>query len=171
MRYKIEEMENQIIEALQAESALSGVTIATHAGEISGAYFEDPTLFEGLTQQLPFIFVQYQGKTKMQSDSVKRLDIHAVKFRFFVAAESLRATRESQISAYELLRGLYDTIHGTFFNYTGAAFTPVLAGTQITTAMRQIEPLTEQGGSNEALRVNLPRIVVYSTDYVCQVLA
>lgn len=171
MTYKIEEMEDQIIEHLQAQSALSDVTIATHAGTITGAFFQNPELMEGLITSLPFIFIQYQGKTKSAHSSEMTLDIHKPVFRFYIGAQSLRATKESQRSAYSILRALYDALHGKYFNYTGVYFTDVLSGTQITTSMSQQQPLTEGDGVYERLMVCLPRIVVYSVDYNFQVIA
>lgn len=171
MYYKIEECEDQIIAHLKLQSALSGVTIATHAGTITGAFFQQPELMEGLITQLPFIFIQYQGKTKSAHDSTLAYDVHKPVFRFYVGTKSLRATVDSQRSAYSILRAIYDSIHGYWFNYSGVLYTPVLSGTQITTAMSQQQPITEGDGVYERLMVCLPRIVVYTVDYNFQVAA
>lgn len=173
MRYYIEELEDQLIEHLQDDGNFADVNVRTYAGDLSGVVFEDPAMYEGLLQKLPCVFIQYLGKKKLQSDSVKELDIHEPVFRFHIAAQSLRTTKESQRGAYVILRDLYDSIHGHWFNVDNMLYTPALDATEITSTrgMRQLEPITESNGSNEILRVHLPRIVVYSTDYVFQVLA
>lgn len=173
MNYKIEVLEDQIIEALKSDTSLSGVNIATHAGGISGIYFQDPQLMEGLLTQLPFIFVQYQGKTKVSHDAPMVMDIHKPIFRFFVGAQSLRAAQESQRSAYSILRNLYDNLHGKYFDYTGCLYDNKLSTvtTFTQTDFSQQQPITEGDGKYEQLIVCLPRIVVYSVDYNFQVIA
>lgn len=173
MRYDISLLEDQIVYHLQQETNLDDVNIATHAGQITALYFQDAYLKEGLMKNLPFIFVQYQGKSVVDKDSTMGLDIHEVKFRFFIASQSLRATREAQLGSYDILAYLYDNLHGRYFNYTGNTYNfPLLTAPIMTVAeMNQQMPLTESDGQIEQLIVNLPDIVVYQTDYVCRMLA
>lgn len=174
LRYNIQTMEDQIIYQLQSDTNLSAVNIASHAGQITALFFQDAYLKEGLLKNLPFIFVQYQGKSKVDHDSVMGLDIVEIRFRFFIAAQSLRSTKEAQVSCYSMLASLYENIHGKNFHYAGNLITeiPQLNAPLMTVIeMNQQSPLTEANATIEQLIVNLPDVVVYQTDYVCSVLA
>lgn len=172
MNYQVEEFEDQLLETLKADSALAGVNIETHAGGVTGIYFEDPALKEGLISRLPFVFVQYQGKECIDYDDSGDNNTHKITFRLFVGAQSLRATKESQRSAYALLRAIYDRIENRYFDYEGMYAQRKLEDvTQIQRMIGQQQPIRETPGRNEQLMVNLPRIVVYCADYNFSVIA
>ena len=177
MDYKIEDLEDNIIAALTL--ALPSTTIRTYAGELSALFFDDPEKMQGVISELPFIFVEYNGKLPTQKSANFQLVIHRPVFRFYVGAESLRTTQEAARSAYSLLRTLFDTIHGKYFNYSGATGDAAIAGNQLGGgAITQIslggnqqqQAFTEIGGEGERTLFVLPRITVYTSDYNCGVL-
>lgn len=175
MNYKIEDIEDQLIATLKADVNLyPSCTIDVHAGDAIAQMFSNAALMEGIIAKLPFILVQYQGKQTTEMDESASLYKHALKFRFYVGTESLRRTKESQRSAYALLRSIYDDIHGRIPNASATAGSPLpkFTGVQIAdAAFNGWAPTIEAGGSDERLIVNLPRIVVYQTDYTLELQA
>ncbi len=174
MNYLIEELEDQIIATLEADTNLATVNVRTYAGELSGLFFEDASRLQGLITQLPFIFIEYNGKSVTTKSANFQTIIHKPVFRFYVGAQSLRMTQESARSCYSILRYLFDDINAKFFNYTGAAGLAAsnkLGGTAMSLGgYQQQQPLKEVGDSERTLFI-LPRIAVYVTDYDCQLLA
>jgi len=178
MRYELTTIEDQILATLEANSDLSGVNIRTHVGEVNEANFQDPAFAEGFVHLLPFVFVQYQGKTIEGPDgrnSVGSLYFHKLKWRFFVGSRSLRDKKEAQRAAYPLLAAVYDSIHGKWPKsnlYTLASTLSKLEGTLITTVgFNPSSPMLAVPGDDESLIVNLPEIVVYSSDYSLRLMA
>ena len=177
MRYNIENIEDQIVATLQSAFTVLGsqtVNVATHAGDLNPLVFSDPQLLEGVLPRLPFCFVQYQGKTAEMRSSDGTLYEHKLKFRIYVGASSLRTKQESQRSAYSMLRSVYDALHGKWPYYTGAPSTQTggnaLSGT-IIASLTPMSCLLEAGGRDEMLIVNLPKIVVYQSDYTIDLIA
>lgn len=130
MRYKIDKFEEQQVDTFLADPNFSGVNVRTHAGEVSPQTFMNDGLREGFARLLPALFVQYQSRTLATSDSTKQENLHVLSFRYYICAKSLRSKREAQISAYALLRSVYDRIHG---RYPAAATFPVYTGAPILT--------------------------------------
>lgn len=180
MDYNVEDIEDQVLATLQDQSALTDVEIATHAGEINIHMFTDPEHVEGLIPRAPFIYVRYRGRTNMSTtpESLGRVNRHELQWQIYVAAESLRATQESQRSCYSMLRGIYDALHGAWPNGGG---TNVPVGSIVLTAAKDattgnptpianplfyaMSPLLEAGGLDEKLVIQLPHFAVYSTTY------
>ncbi len=175
MRYNIEDIEDQLIATLQADAALyPSCQVKTHAGDVNAQLFMNPALMEGFITQLPFVFIQYQGKELAGKDAQAMLNIHTLRFRLYIGAQSLRAKQESQRSAYSMLRLVYDDLHGKWpkGTYDGSTLHTLLEGTSIaTTGFTPQGPVMEAGGRDEMLIVNLPQIVVYQTDYTIKLLA
>ena len=176
MDYNIEDLEDNIVAALQL--ALPTTTIRTYAGELSGLFFEDASRLQGLVAELPFIFVEYNGKLPTQKSANFQTVIHRPVFRFYVGAESLRTTQEAARSCYSILRTLFDTIHGKYFNYSGAtgdmAVSANILGAGAVPQIslggnQQQQAFTEIGGEGERTLFILPRIAVYVSDYNCGV--
>ena len=171
MLYKVEDIEDQLIATLKADSDLSAVrcTVATHAGEVNPRMFLDASLLEGFITQLPFIFIQYQGKRVTERSATARVYVHNLRFRFYVGCQSLRAKKEGQRSAYAMLRSVYDDVHGKipYASATSGSPLPKLTGVEITSAsFNGSFPFVEGASEDEKLIVNLPSIVVYQTDYM-----
>lgn len=143
----------------------------TYAGDLSSNLFMLPEFQEGLIKRLPFVFVQYLGRTTAAKDHTSSLQYyeHILTFRLYVGAKSLRTGQEAARGAYDLLAIVYDRLHGKVpYMSSGQVFPnlPALEGVPITTS--QFNPLTvlaETGGADEKLVVNLPSIKVYQTDF------
>lgn len=169
MNYNLEDIEDQIIATLQANANLSSCTIRTHYGDINTEIFKNPALMEGLVTQLPFIFVQYNFSRIVGRDDISQQYVNEVKFRMYAGTSSLRARREGQIAAYQILREIYDSVNGKIPNYVGvqkADNISLLDGTQITTPnFVHLSPMMKTEGDVENLVFNLPSICVYQTDY------
>lgn len=179
MRYSLQEIEGQIIPTLGADLGLSGVEIDTHAGEINLRTFTDSSMMEGLINRLPFVLVQYQGRTVQdaRTDATKKTYILRLRWRVYVGAQSLRLKSEAQLSAYGMLGSVFDALHGKVphsnaLNLSGtAAVNGFLVGPLIATAeFNPQSPLMLAPGKNENLIVNMDRIVVYSTDFELDVM-
>lgn len=173
MRYDLRELENQIINTLQANTGLNGVNIRTHTGDLNPAVFYDAQLLEGFTRLLPFIYVQYQGRTKLITDSTKKTYNWRLRFRLYTGAKSLSEKRMAQLSAYQMLSLAYDSLHGKMPKSVANAgwAIPLLDGDTIQTPFTCMNPLEAPEGENEKLLVNLPSIVCYQSDYFFEVLA
>ncbi len=175
MRYNIEDIEDQLLATLAASSALSGVNRETHAGQIDQQMFLDPAYLGGLVTRLPFVYVQYLGRTTSERD-MDTLTVdqeHTVRFRFYIGAQSLRARKESQRSAYAMLRAVFDAIHGKVPNPSPAiAGVTTLSGTAITTTgFRPMSVFAPAGGIDEQLIALDKNICIYQTDYSVRLLA
>lgn len=172
MRYNLVEIEDQIISTLQGNSDLASVNIRTHAGDINAEAFYDEGTLEGLTQLLPFILVQYNGRTPKEKNSTWTQRTHVLKFRFYVGAESLNSKKIAQTDCYRMLSALYDSINGHFPKSSQplASGMDILDGDEIQTPFTAISPIREADGDSEVLLVNLPSIAVYVTDYQIEVL-
>ncbi len=175
MDYSLENLEDQLIECLKADTDLYPTcTIRTYAGELSGLIFDDPTKMQGELIEPPFILIEYNKKKTTTKSSTFSVLNHAITFRFYVGAQSLRATSESALSCYSILRSIFDDIHGKFFNYTGAtgsASTNNIGGTAISlNSNQQQQPFKEVDGDNEGPLFVLPKLAVYVTHYDCQLL-
>lgn len=174
MRYYVENIEDQLIATLVAQSGLtSGVQIKTHQGEIDKQMFFDPAYMQGMVRTLPFVYVEYAGRQTMPYDSDETYtdNIHTLRFRFFVGAQSLRSQQEGSRSAYAMLRAVYDAIHSKLPYYqTGQ--TGCLSGTKITvTGFNACSPFYASTSVDELLLINLPSIVIYATEYNVRLLA
>ena len=172
MRYSLGDIEKQIESTLKDVPSNEGVLIAPHAGEINLSTFTDATKQEGFIHMLPLIMYQYQGKRRFTTDSTKKLNVHELRYRFFVGAESLRLLDEAKRNAYDLLATVYDSIHGHWLNTDQPLDRnlPFLAG-DVMAGVNAISPFMETEGEDERLMVNLPHIVVYYTDYIVRVIA
>ncbi len=173
MDYALENLEDQMIATLQASSAMAGVNVRTHAGRVSIQMFERPEYYEGLITLLPFAFVRYNGRTAKMESSIAKVWKHELEFVLYIGAKSLRATRESQLSCYAILRAVFDALHGAWPNAQGQSLfagATLLGGTQIAIPnFRALTPLMEAGGRDEQLVVELPTIAVYQTHYTLAV--
>ena len=174
MNYRIEEIEDQLIATLQADTSLAGVNIDTHAGEVNAQTFLDPLNSE-IINLLPFIYVQYQGKTLLRSDSARQINEFGLRFRFFCGDNALRSKKEGQRSVYGLLRQVYNDITGKVVLCTPQQLQGIgrpLVGTPMTEVDFVVtSPVLVAPGQDEKIMVNMPGIVVYSADYIIQVLA
>lgn len=175
MRYNIEDIEDQLLATMAANTTLASVNRDTHAGQIDQQMFLDPSYVGGLIHLCPFVYVQYLGREtpKEEMDSTWSDQIHTVRFRFYVGAQSLRTRKESQRSAYALLRAVFDSIHGKVPNPSPAiAGLTLLAGTAITTSgFSPQSPFGPAGGIDELLLLLEKNICVYQTDYSIRLLA
>jgi hypothetical protein len=172
MRYDLANIEEQIISTLQTNTGLQGVKIRTHAGDINPVYFANSEYREGLINLLPFALIQYQGRTKLLTDSTKKTYVWRLRFRIYTGASSLREKRNAQLSAYQMLSLEYDSLHGKTPKSTDNAgwAIPLLDGVTITSAFTCLSPLEAPEGENERLLINLPNIIVYQSDYILSVL-
>jgi hypothetical protein len=178
MRYRVQDIEDQILETVRADSTnFSGLKMVnTYAGQISAQNFLDPSYEQGFVNLLPFCLVSYQGRVSQKSDrdSSGLTYIHTLTFRIYVGATSLRMYQDAVRNCYDMLAALYDDLHGKVPKSTPQclpAYT-TLDGTAITTSeFTAISPLYESGGTDERLVVNLPRIVVYQSDYSIRLVA
>jgi len=180
MRYKISELEDQLIATLRADTTnfpASEVRIDTYAGQIDSRMFTDPAYMQGFVQLLPFVLISYQGRATRERgdrDSAAQTYIHTVYFRVFVGSKSLRTTQEAARGCYDLMAGVYDDLHGRVPLSTPQQMPnlPRLSGTTITTSeFNCVGPVFEAGGRDESLVINLPGIVVYQSDYSLRQLA
>jgi len=175
MRYHIEDIEDQILETLADEASLHDVSRETHAGQIDQQMFVDPAYVEGLITRLPFVYVQYMGKftASTDSDSLYSGPVHTLRFRFYVGSQSLRSRKESQRSAYALLRSVYDAIHGKVPNPSPqVSGITQLSGTASTTTGFSPQGVFEPaGGMDEQMIMLQTNICVYQTDYTIRMLA
>lgn len=193
MRYNVEDIENQILATLigggeefvvdisQADvgvlgktGGLTGVLIKTHYGEITDATFLRPSLDEGFLKMLPFIMVQYQGRRVVVKDAPHQQYTHELRWRLFVGAKSLRLRREGQLTAYAILRAIYDLLHGKVCNSNqpwAETFAQLDGDIISDPQFLEMTPLIEPEGQDEKIMVNLPGIVVYKTDLIMTVLA
>lgn len=178
MRYKISEIEDQIIATLQADTTnFSTVNVNTYAGQVSPEMFFDPEYMQGFVQILPFTLVSYQGRTTdtaKDRDSSGKTRIHTLTFRIYTGAQPLRKTQEASRSAYDLLAATYDDLHGKVPVTNPQqlpGFTP-LSGTALTSSGATVlGALFTTGGQDESIIVLLPSIVVYQSDYSLRMLA
>lgn len=179
MRYKVADIEDQILATLRAEASLKGIAnIRTHAGEVSAQIFTDPALMEGFVTQIPFIFVQYQGRAFDEADNVKLTNVFRLQFRFFIGTKSLRTKIEAQRQAYDVLASVYDAIHAKAILSSPDTLSGLrdvvgnLSGTAIsTTGFNPQSGFVCSPGIDERLIVNLPTIVVYAMDFFVKIMA
>ena len=173
MRYQIEDIEDQILDTLAAESSLHHVNRETHVGQIDQQMFVDPAYVQGLITRLPFIYLQYMGRTTVESDSLHATEIHSLRFRFYVGSQSLRSRKEAQRSAYAILRGIYDAIHGKVPKPSPGLSGPTqLSGVSITTTGFSPQGVfVTAGGMDEQMIMLHSGICVYQTDYTIRLLA
>jgi len=178
MRYHIEDIEDQLVSTLLHQPGLSvGVTVRTHVGEVVRQLFTEPAYMQGLVKRLPFVFVEYAGRTTMgyDSDSTYTQGIHTLRFRFFVGAQTLRSTKEGSRNAYSMLRSIYDAVHGKLPFHTGTTpGTDDLSGILITVSeFNPLSPFMPAGAQDEVLLWNggVPAICVYATEYSIRLLA
>lgn len=168
MNYHTEDIEGQLIATLEANTDLSDVKmIDTHAGEITEQTFRVPEMAETIPRP-PFIFVQYQGRRSELKDSRGSVWLHYLTWRLFIGATSLKDKRSPQLTAYAMLRAVYDSLHGKVCKSTPQTLATLttLNGTAITTTnFNQHQPFFEVRGDDERLLVNMPAIVVYSSDW------
>lgn len=185
MRYDIVEINNQLIATIKASNAIStieGVDVQVQVGAITAQLFNQPELQQGFIRRLPAIYIEFRQWVVdyPESEGTFQDVFHKIYYRFYVSAKSERTKKEARDSAYDLLKGVFDAIHGrvcySLQNY--AAGIPVLTGNtaspviQITnTDFNQVQPFIEVEGNNGTLIINHPSIVVYSTDYYAKVLA
>lgn len=176
MRYKVSDIEDQIIATLRADTTnFANVMIDTYAGQINPRMFIDPEYMQGFTKLLPFALVSYKGRTgAADRDSSGQTYIHTLIFRLFVGAQSARSTQEAVRNSYDMLAGVFDDLHGKVPKMSSQKLSTLtaLSGTPITTSeFNPMSPLLEAGGQDETLVINLPGIVVYQTDYSIRLLA
>jgi hypothetical protein len=173
MRYKTEEIEDQLVATLQADkTGFDQVTVRTHAGEVNVRTFLDASALEGFVSILPFALIQYQGRRSLSDyrDSPAIGYVYELTFRIYIGAKSLRAKQEAQRSAYEMLRAVWDDISGHVIKsspQTLGSYANVLDGDAVTSSgFNPQSPFYQLGGADEKLIVNLPQIVVYQSDWV-----
>ena len=169
MRYKVAELEDQIIATLKADTTnFGGVNVNTFAGQVNPMMFSNPEYMQGFLDLLPFALVSYQGRTARARDSSGKVYLHTVTFRIFVGAMSARTIKEAARSCYDMLAAVYDDLHGkvprmttqklpTYTELSGNVLTSVEATPQ--------GPLAETQGTDEQLVISIPQIVVYRSDY------
>jgi len=178
MRYKVAEIEDQIIATLKADTAnFNASLVDTFAGQVNAQMFANPEYMQGFVKLLPFALVSYQGRTAQKSDrdSSGKIYIHTLAFRIFIGAQSARKAQEAARNCYDKLAGLYDDLHGkvplTAATQQLPAYTP-LSGIALTSSeVTILAPLFESGGQDESLVVNLPGIVVYRADFSIRMVA
>ena len=177
MRYKISELEDQLIATVEADTTnFSNVLVKPYSGQVSAQNFLNPEYMQGFVDLLPFVFVSYQGRfsEKMDRDSSLMYYIHTLFFRFYIGARSANTTQDAVRNCYDMLAGIYDDIHGKVpvtspQQLTG--YTP-LSGTALTSTDATVRScFYETGGRDEQLVVNLPGIVVYQSDYEIKMVA
>ena len=177
MRYKISEIEDQIIATLQADTTnFSEVRVLPFAGQVNPQMFFNPEYMEGAVQLLPFTLVSYQGRTnvkdKRSSDGKTRL--HKLRFRLYNGALSGRETKEAVRSCYNMMAACFDDLQSKVpvTSPQQLACYTALSGTALTsTGSTILGPLTSVEGDDEVLVVNLPEIVVYASDYTVELVA
>ena len=179
MDYKVEEIEDQLVATVEQAAAdstteLYGIqNIATHTGTLDPAMWAANTLqgntqyFEGLIQQLPFIWIRYNGRKMLSHDESYQEYIHDLSWTFYVAASSLRAKQEAQRSCYGMLRGIFDAIHGKWpYASTVPSILSQLTGNQITNPnFKAVSPIIAADGQDEKLIGQQPLIAAYQTTY------
>lgn len=178
MRYKVAEIEDQILATILADTSnFSGLkTLQTFAGQVSAQMFNNPEWMQGFIALLPFVLVSYQGRTSTKADwdSSGKTRLHLIKFRIYTGAQSGRTTKEAVRGAYDMLGAVFDDLHAKV-PVTSAqqlpGYTP-LSGTALTSSgVRVLGPLYSNEGNDETLVVNIPGIVVYSSDFFLKMLA
>lgn len=178
MRYKVSEIEDQIIATLQADTTnFASIMVASHTGQVSAQMFFNPEYMQDVVKRLPFALVTYQGRTSSKSDrdSSGKIYIHTLMWRIYVGASNLRGTKEGARGCYDILAAIFDDLHGkvpvTSSPQQLPGYTP-LSGTALTSTGHTIlGPFFEAGGSDEQLVVNIPGVVVYRTDYSVRLVA
>jgi hypothetical protein len=173
MRYDLELIESQLIRTLQSNPSLQSVFIRTHIGDVTPQTFLDPAMREGFITQLPFIYVQYQGRRRVSTDSTLKTCVFSLRFRFYIGASSLSAKRDAQLNAYQMLSSLFDSIHGKIPKAVNnqSWSIPMLDGDVIQTPFTSNRPFEVGEGNNELLLVNMPKICVYQSDYQVEAIA
>lgn len=177
MRYKVSEIEDQIIATLQADTSnFSTVNVRTFAGQISPQMFFDPALMQGAIALLPFSLVSYQGRTNSKDnkrDSSGKTRIHKLRFRIYNGAQSLRASKEAARNAYDMIAACFDDLQSKV-PVTSPQQLPgftALSGTALTAGAVVLTPLISVEGNDETLVINLPGIVVYQSDFEIEMVA
>jgi hypothetical protein len=171
MDYHVEDLEDQIIATLKANTDLGGMKqIDTHTGEVSERTFLDPAFSDEFQKKLPCILIQYQGRVERDRNEDALVYRHELTFRLFHGASAVRSKREARVlGIYPMLRATFDSLHGAWPLYSGSTLfsaAKILSGVTITTPnFVVLSPLMEAGGQDERLVVNIPGIIVYQTDY------
>jgi len=177
MRYKVAEIEDQLIATLKADSTnFGGVLVDTHVGQVTPQMFLDPEYMQGFVKLLPFALISYMGRgsQRWDRDSSGKTYVHTITFRFFIGAENLRASKEGARNCYDMLAALFDDLHAKVPAITG---TPLpgytdLSGSVLTSSEATcLQPLYESGGTDELLILNMPGIVVYQCDFSLRMVA
>ncbi len=134
MRYKILEIEQQLLDTLKGVPALSGVTIKIHAGELTQEKLHSPEMMQTLIGMRRFVLVQYQGKTSEKTASSKTEAVHTLWFRFYVGSVDVFQLSLAREDAYQYLSIVYDSIQGKWpgsSSYSLASYLGKLAGYSI----------------------------------------
>jgi hypothetical protein len=174
MRYKIADIEDQIVATLVQDVNLAGVTTKGHSGEVTPRTFADPSEMIEIIHLLPFVLIQYMGRDVSESNDMRTEYAHRLRFRLYVGSKSLKLPYEQQRAAYEILSLIYDDLHGRWplGSYAISPDLPLLSGETITvTEFRPLTGLVAGSGTDERLIVNLPDIKVFHTDYTITLLA
>ncbi len=112
MRYKILEIEQQLLDTLKGVAGLNGVTIKIHAGELTQEKLNSPEMLQTLIGMRRFVLLQYQGKTSEKITSSKAEAIHTLGFRFYVGSVDVFQLSLAREDAYNYLSIIYDSIQG-----------------------------------------------------------
>lgn len=177
MRYKVSEIEDQIIATLQADATnFADVFVNTYAGQVSAQMFQNAEYMQGFLRLLPFCLVAYQGRvgTKADRDSSAKTYIHTLTFRIFTGAKSARSTQDAARNCYDMLAAVFDNLHAKVPKMASPALPGYteMSGTNVSSSeFNPLSALYETGGQDEVLVVNLPGIVVYRSDYSIKLLA
>lgn len=174
MQYIISELIGQMIDTLRTDSLFKGVTVARHSGEVNIFLFNNPAYWEGLTKNIPFVLIKYQGRNAIARDTIGSQWIHELSFSVYVATASTKDKEKATEEAEVYLAKIFDLWHGRMFysEQTFADNIPILSGKQITTdEFNQQRCLMEDGGQDERLIMTLPEIVLYETKYNVRLLA
>ena len=178
MRYFVEDIEDQLIATLKAAPGVTDAVQIDVNTEVRPALFTQQSYIDNVLPKPPFIFIEYRGKSTddKSRDTAGQVYEHTLRFRFYIGGQSLRSKKDIQRQnwgAYQLLRLVYDNIHGKQpLPETLSSVIPNLSGVDSTaTEFNCLSPFLEAGGTDETILVNLPSILVYATDYTVRLLA
>jgi hypothetical protein len=179
MHYKISEIEDQILATIAADTTNFGAgtlkKLDTFAGQINPQMFFNPEYMQGALALLPFVLVSYQGRTTIRADwdASGKTRIHKPRFRIYTGAQSRRATKDAARGAYDYISALYDDLNAKVPVTSPQqlpGYTP-MSGNALTAGAVIQGPLYSIEGADESIVVNLPSIIVYSSDYELKILA
>jgi len=168
MRYEVEKLIDQLVEALSLEPDFAGWTVRETAGEITTGRFMNEQDMEYLRNLAQFILVRFEGAGESLHSQVHQSSVDAVSVSVFVGAKYLESEDKGYRRCFPVIRKLYDLMYGKWAqgNYArDASLATIGSQAMDTTEFRPMTPYRYAPGRSVRLVVDVPGLKVYQLSY------